>query len=629
MAPKSVLSERWSVEDILNKLEEKTLIKPKFQRKKKWLLHPLANKSKPNNKEYIEFLRNLYNSIHTISFGLVDNKYANIDGNNRLCAIFSYLNNPVILFPEHFEDLFNFSKNNLSEDLHNDFYKYIEQQNYDFFFSFKMREKFCEENNEINSILLKVKPFLYNGEKRDEFEDIIEQIKNKLSIGGNHFKYKVNINVNLFKGFETNELAEEFENLNKYGSLLSAYELLASRLYTYTNFEISDNYIKNKLLTHITNYYKENENDESLVCYKFDSNINGFDFIVGLQKYYYEDFKVLDQHIFDKPDANGTSMLFKIWEFMFQTDTYESKTFNSENINSFIYYTNTYFDIIKMTWSAIFTDIIDEKIFNSTTSKKIQSIKKNNHYLLYSLFYALYIQPEKYTCEKISKIFERILLFHFFVQEIEDPDVRKKFALYDGITYVAGGAWIKAEAFKIHKSPDHLLNKINQKIFIDLINILLEQRNKVFNQKKENKKQNKRIKRTFFEKILFFYYYKVKVPVCFLKDSNFKLSIEHIFPYSSEWNNELSIERTGNLIPLPLNMNRQRNNKHIDAYLKGSEKEKEFINTINQLIPECRLYDEIIEHNKRCTILDNKKYNNLCDKNEKIYVKNFLEELYQ
>jgi len=40
-------------------------------------------------------------------------------------------------------------------------------------------------------------------------------------------------------------------------------------------------------------------------------------------------------------------------------------------------------------------------------------------------------------------------------------------------------------------------------------------------------------------------------------------------------------------------------------------------------------YDEIVNHdNKQPTIINNDKYNNFCDENEKTYIKNFLKYFY-
>lgn len=136
------------------------------------------------------------------------------------------------------------------------------------------------------------------------------------------------------------------------------------------------------------------------------------------------------------------------------------------------------------------------------------------------------------------------------------------------------------------------------------------------------KKKDKRRPRTFFEKCLLFYYYKEKVPVNLL-NNNF--SIEHIFPFSTTWSNEIDIDRIGNIVPIIDEINNKRNNKHISEYNKLDH--FGFIKFID-VIPNSENYDNIISHNKSPTIFDNDKYNELCEKNEITYLNNFIKSLY-
>jgi hypothetical protein len=134
----------------------------------------------------------------------------------------------------------------------------------------------------------------------------------------------------------------------------------------------------------------------------------------------------------------------------------------------------------------------------------------------------------------------------------------------------------------------------------------------------------KRRPRKYHEKLLMFYYYKNKVPVDCL-DENFWS--EHIFPFSSSYENEIDIDRLGNNIPIIEYLNSKRSNKHISEYRKHDE--KTFIKFINDIIPDDNLYDMIINHKeKNPKIINPAEFNNFCEKNEKIYKENFINCLF-
>ena len=119
-------------------------------------------------------------------------------------------------------------------------------------------------------------------------------------------------------------------------------------------------------------------------------------------------------------------------------------------------------------------------------------------------------------------------------------------------------------------------------------------------------------------------YYKNKVPNEFL---NKYYWVEHIFPFSSSWENDLDIDRLGNIIPIQNELNSKRNNKHISEYEKYDE--DNFIGYIKDIIPSNDIYNKIISHElKKPNIYDYKLYNELCDSNEKIYVDNCIKYLF-
>ena len=123
-----------------------------------------------------------------------------------------------------------------------------------------------------------------------------------------------------------------------------------------------------------------------------------------------------------------------------------------------------------------------------------------------------------------------------------------------------------------------------------------------------------------------FYWYKGKIPTNML-DNEF--SIEHIIPNSSEWKNKLDKDRTGNLIPIISKINSQRGNKHINSYKKTNEGIN-FCEFIKEITPDDDTYNTIINHDERIpTIINNEKYNEMCDKNEALYKQHFIDCIFK
>ena len=219
------------------------------------------------------------------------------------------------------------------------------------------------------------------------------------------------------------------------------------------------------------------------------------------------------------------------------------------------------------------------------------------------------------------------MLFHFFVSDIKDISLRDKFRANDSISYMAGGAFIENMTQKLLSNPYNISNKLTPDLFDRLLDQLFNETNTPYVRKLDTgkNKNDKRRKLKFFEKSLQFYYYKKRMPIYLL---NNKFSIEHIAPNSSEWVGELDKDRTGNLIPIISTINSQRGNKHINSYRKTKEG-KEFCEFIKPIIPNDDVYDSIIQHDRKPTIVNTEKYNEMCEKNEKIYKENLINCLFK
>lgn len=107
---KSISNNSWSIKNLIERIEKKEILQPKFQRKRKWIKLPdKKNENTPNERKYIEFLYQYKNGIHPITFGKMNNSiYYNIDGNNRINAIHNFIKKPFDLFDDYLIDIYNF-----------------------------------------------------------------------------------------------------------------------------------------------------------------------------------------------------------------------------------------------------------------------------------------------------------------------------------------------------------------------------------------------------------------------------------------------------------------------------------------------------------------------------------------
>ena len=612
MTNKHIKNEQWPVKYIMAKIDNGEINKPKFQRKRKWDDLPIKDNN-PNEKSYIEFLFKTENSVHPITFGEdIYNKWlSNIDGNNRLNALKHFIDKPFDLFEEYLDDINKFIRTLQTNDQHKDFlinwFKNISYNQIIYF-------KYTEFKNIVPDDLYKTALTMH----REKFEEIIEELQKKLKINGTeHFDTNVKINVNLFYGYTTDELCRTFEDINKYNSRLTETELLACKLFNETNFDMDDSVFKAELIKSIIEYYTEKSEGEILNCYQYNPNdtINAHDFIVGFQNLLSNKYKFIY-----KTDVDGLSLLYKVYELL-----NGSYTFTTNSVNEFIKKINTACEILHKITQSIFTEKINAKLFNTTCHKKLETLKKNNIFMILSSI--LGFTNKNTDISIIKNHIEKCLLYHFMVSDLKNSEKREDFKNYDSISYRAGGQFIENATKKLLANPELISIRLTRELFSDLINYLYLETNNPYVRKLENgkNKNDKRKPLIFFQKTLMFYFYKEKIPINML-DNDF--SIEHICPNSSEWDGELDKDRTGNLIPIIASMNSLRGNRHINCY--SSDKQgSQFCNLIRDIIPSQDIYNRMIYHEKKPFIQDNELYDMMCHTNEERYKQNFIDCLFR
>lgn len=620
MTEKNIKPEQWYVKELMSKINNKVIIKPKYQRKKKWDIIPKSNNI-PNERSYIEFLFDKKNSVHAITFGQGTNSrrivFSNIDGNNRINAIQHFMTKPFEIFDDYLDELFQLLdtiEGRKMDDIKNSF----KSASYNEIINYSRLDRYLISINKYDEYKS------YFSEHEYKIDDLIQIIQKKLKVnnGEDNFDSTVKIGVNLFEGYTTEELCKTFEEINKFNSRLTETELLACRLFDVTTFSIKDNVFKALLTNAIVDYYTDKSHGEALECYIYDQdndNLNAHDFVVGFQNMMHQKYQFIE-----KSEVDGCSLFFKLYKSIYGSF---DNTFTTENVEDFIDKMEWACKKFKIITDKIFTKKINDVFFNKSCEKKVGSLKKNNMYVIISALIGY-----KTTNECESTIFysiERSLLYHFMVSDIKNKDKRADFKHYDKIIHEAGGSFIDSISKKFLSSPGEINEKITKQIFHDLLQTLCQEANNPYERKLENGKNrnDKRRKLQFFEKTLMFYFYKDKVPINVLNDNKFE--IEHIVPNSTEWKGELDKDRTGNLIPIISGINRSRGNKSIGKYDNTIEG-KSFREKIKDIIPCDHEYNNIIDHIPSIPkIKSNELYDKMCNQNECKYIDCFVNILYK
>tara|TARA_B110001450_G_scaffold152131_1_gene141948 strand:- start:2987 stop:4837 length:1851 start_codon:yes stop_codon:yes gene_type:complete len=613
---KRVKNEQWFIKNFMSDLHNDKIIKPRFQRKKKWSVLPSKNRT-PNEKEYIEFLFKTENSVHPITFGKTGNIYSNIDGNNRINAIEHFMRKPFEVFPDHLKELDIFindiqnqeEKYKLDKEEKSKLKDIFRELSYNEIISFKYH-KYFRNNGYEDLYLKKLKQY------RDDFEPVIEKTQNKLKLKNDSSFDEVVINVNIFEEYTTDELCNIFESINKYSTRLTETELLSSSLFNYTDFRINDKVFKTELDQHIKKYYEEKAEKEVLKCFEYNENKDepsAFDFIVGFQNLCNEKYNLIR-----KSDTDGMSLYFKLYNTLYNGFI---DTFTTENVNKFIDKVIYACEILKELENFIFTDNINEKLFNKQCREKIKTLKKNNMYIIISCIFG-YHNDEIDKSIIINNI-EKCLIYHFIVGDLKNKEEKEYYRNSDSISYRAGGSFIDSKAKKILFEPNEISNKITRKSFNSLLDLLYSEANEP-EMKKSGKQKRRRVLK-FYEKTLMFYYYKQSIPTNILKN---KFSIEHICPYSCSWEGEIDMDRPGNLIPVIDTENSGRGNGPISYYRMNNSPLYEYTKDI---IPDDEKYNNIIEYQDKSSpnIINNELFNSMCKDNEEIYKKKFIDNIFR
>jgi len=595
-------STQWTVDKLVQYIKSKRVLKPQCQRKKKWQI--LNNGKSPNYQDYINFLYKTCHTIEVISMAkyIDENRneiYMNIDGNNRINAIYYFYHHPLQINRENFITL---RKNQSCP-----FVQFLENINYPDFMHIRRLGKYIIESK--NSEIIELWESFSN-DKKEEIENDLEIAQRGLKvIDNNDFHLAVQVNLIIFRDTSDIELSKIFESINKNNNPLEKSDILAATLITAKDFSLDhDKSFKIELLGELKKYYDVKNLDEILDCYSSTEDIsyrmNGNEFLIAYHNYCSKKYLFLR-------DFDGK--YFDLFHKLFETSLifYEMKPtdFTTDNICNFVSKVNFSLDMINQTMDKIFPKTIDLSQFGN----KYPLFSKNVMYILIvgTILVNSSLEGNKNKVSILGNLLKKILYFHFLIDSLPDEE-RPNFKQYDDL-YFGGsaGSIVQQQVIRLFKEPTIFGVEVTK----ERMRLVLEKLVKKYN-KPTTYERRKKTRRNFDYPYIFFYsiYYNNRVPIEFTKR---KQNVDHIFPFSSKWSDgEIDLDRVGNLIIIDGILNNKRSNRSIEIYY---EENPELMSCLNY--PTIEKYNAVARHDKKGSeIINIEEFNNLSNYLENEYI---------
>ena len=627
-------SETMPVCHIMNIWKEKRMHKDKYQRKKRWLCLPDPQKKQPNNREFILFLKERGTTCSPIFLGKTINVgreiFHNVDGNNRMNAIIVFSETPFTVFPELLDNINNFIDNKALIDEDSDTREEVKEL-------FKNMDVNTLERFDFRGYFEKYAGSLYElclKTKRDEWDDFLKGEDAlgffKTPWGDDRIFSNVNVETHVISNCNRQQLGRIFKDLNKYKNNLTNEELLCAELVD-VELDLSgqrDKLLQSRLKQKMIEFYRHKNEDEKLECYEFNNqdSLDAYDLIIGLQAINHEECKMIE----DPKKDNGKCFL-ETFKFLFGGN--EERFFNKTNTDKFIEKMKSCNIVLKKVWKLV------KQTGGTGDKKKRRGIKETWKKSSSVVLIAVCIKNiENGISEKENaRMLYSWIIFHTYLLDLKDGETKGALKSYDPL---CGGSQAIKYASTIYKSKKEeispkMIDKTKMRELFE--NLVKESLNEKISEKKERGRRRGRRWRNNWEHLLMQTYFNAKVPQNLLKQEFWN---EHIFVFSSQYEGKIDIERPGNVIPIPNFLNLQRKDKNISKYKEIEKKEGiEFIRFID-MIPHQTVYDEIAKHweikpgeryamaLKNPKIINNVKFNKICEKNEKILIDTLITRIY-
>tara|TARA_B100002019_G_C21249633_1_gene590371 strand:+ start:77 stop:2011 length:1935 start_codon:yes stop_codon:yes gene_type:complete len=595
--------------------------KPQFQRKRRWTNQSTGSKI-PSIREFIEFLYKHKNTVHAITVGVEirngEEVIWAIDGNNRINALYRFIESPLTFFPEYLDEVEEQIRGLINSNLSDKFIEEVKKLNLDAFEAFQT--KTFRELKDACGIIIP-----YND--GDDITKIINEIGQRFkNMGVSNFITGVKVNINTFKNYTKSELGHVFAEINKYSSDLTEPQILAARLCDITQFRIDDNIVRGGINDQLSIFYRKMASGEVLESHEYiDDTMNAFDFLVGFQNYLStkcKSFIVID-------NTKDKSLIFKLYELFYDIDDKNvmwQDTFTSEKINKFIKLINKSVDIInevEKRINPVELDCIGNKSAKTANEKVENLMAGKGRVIGWFIIISGIIGSfrDNIPRDKIVEDVYKCVIYSALCNEIKNQGDKKEKSVYDIMQARDGGTNGKQKAMTVFKEPNEMC-KITRSDIMSLFRMLNKEsrQDTPYTTRSTSgvRTNEKRRVRRVHEMLLYKALYKYTMPSCYLDK---KFENEHIITFSSKWgkDDELDIDRLGNTMPTLKNINRSRGNRHISLARKC---DPSFMKFLDIIVPTNEEYDEMVEYEStgKSMIKNVIAYNTMCENNEKIYL---------
>ena len=655
-------TEEITLKELLNQYRGKNLYKPEVQRKMVWTINGPKNKG-PSFRRYLDHFFKHKRAIPII-VAEIDGKIVLVDGNNRTNAWLRFCLEPYLIYDDYFKNFEDTLKDIIEdEDLYNKIIEKISTLSFeeiDIDFDSVIMESINDED---------IKEWWDNlpGGQQRQPKRAWKDVRTSFKFShGNNFNPMVDAKVTLlvYLNYTKEELMEIYRDINSSIGSMSEFDILAATLGAkkVRNASSMNNYAN--IMNEIKTYY-DNRNRQDELCEQFTVTDEWiptlFSLLLGLQETMAKKYGLFTELNFNEAfdDTNKLPFIYKLWEIF---DIPE---------NLAIIDKLTYFEaklelscrrlkaIMDKMWPKLnktqeegrqtAKDVFNTKKFNERKLWKQESVQiclllsvlSSDNYVNESeniikiiIHYHLALKDWKYLTEKQG----------YSKEEIKDNKDEKKIYqqfdwLFSSLPTIRANP--KLYCKQIHRDPNIWLdNYVNREKFTELLHKLVDreiERNKTTRNNESTAGQRRKPVSYVNFTLMYSRWYR-RVPQAINDDINENgaaLHNDHIFCFSTRSEQEIqpTLDRLGNLCPIMGPLNSGRGNSSV-AYFWQQPEVKAILDLLN-IYPTVNEYNQIIEYKthggqqvpyfKANTLI---AYNKFCEENEKSYIDNFMDSLY-
>jgi hypothetical protein len=562
-----------TVEQLYRFYKEKSIVKLRMQRKIRWVDFDKSSK-KANNYDFIKFMLKTKNTVNPLLLleRIVNNRKCMfvIDGNNRINAIISFLSKPLYYLDDYIPK-------HLPENIAGKLKETSLVQLINEYTTFK---KFCQSNG-FWPYYVKNINLMMEDDNVDEYEIMVGKLQ-ALHV------LDTKVPVTKFENMNIDDIKEIYEGVNKNGVKLTKQEILASTtsLHYYNSYQISK-FID--IQSEVKSYYSDTKGKE---CLKFESDtydeLNLFEVLIAVQT------MLSRKHSFVPPVGSlDLDVIFKCYEVLSNRKFEDYNPYLSNFIDKF----EKACDFITELQNTIFNKHIAYK----SMEKKL-SLKCNN---LTVFICWLFRNFDSLNDGSVKNKALSILVYHELCSLVKDKETKAKFTSVDVLASPAGGTYVNNLCHNIIKKDIDDKYLPTQERMRELLYALQKENiDKCVCDKKPNRsKANK------YVMLILSIYFSQCVPLNLIKVNK---NLDHIIPYSVHWDEQLDINRLGNLVLIDDNINQKKSNNMIDETFINEHK------LFYYNYPGDYDVKTIMSSDKR-KIKNNVKYNEVCNRREVLY----------